>query len=25
VAFGLGSQDYVAERIDQWVEGGSDE
>lgn len=25
IAFGLGSQDYVAERIDQWVEGGTDE
>ena len=22
VAFGLGSREYVAERIDQWVEGG---
>jgi hypothetical protein len=25
VAFGLGSQDYVAEQIDQWVEGESGE
>lgn len=25
VAFGLGSQDYVAEQIDQWVEGDTDE
>jgi len=25
VAFGLGSQEYVAERIDQWVEAGTGE